>query len=508
MIKQVPSPAKIAAMVLFALSCFTLTLFLWVSFGGPVPLQPQGYRFNIRFNEAVQLATEADVRIAGVSVGKVKSVEPSLGRTDAAIELNEKYAPLPSDSRATLRLKTLLGETYVELTPGTKGKGVPAVPEDGRLTDSNVEELVELDEVIRIFDPRTREALTTWLKEQAIALNGRGDDLNEALGTLPIFFAESNDVLSIFRRQQAETRELIRKSADVFEAIDSRPGQLTELVVSADRLLTVTARRNEQIAQTFREFPGFLREAKKQVKRFTAFTENTSEFIDRNTEIAEEFSPLVKQSVDTTNNARYLIDNLDPLLTKADRTLPYVNEFLDMSKPVFSQLDPFLRNLNPVFEFIGMYDRELVSALANDTSATQGIAGPTTIVKKTNESGLHVLKGVINAGPAMLGYSAQRYDKSRGNAYPQPGAYDLLASGLRVFDAAHCSGIPVPTLDTNDADYVAAGFPSGFATLVNKYVYADSAPAAIPSPACLDQGPISFGGETTQYPHVRERTSP
>ena len=30
---------KIVAMVLFSLSCFGLLLFLWISFGGPIPLQ-------------------------------------------------------------------------------------------------------------------------------------------------------------------------------------------------------------------------------------------------------------------------------------------------------------------------------------------------------------------------------------------------------------------------------------------------------------------------------------
>src|ERR1700709_36232 len=109
-------------MVGFALSCFGLILFLWLAFGGPVPLQPKGYRFHASFAEATQLAKEADVRISGVSVGKVKSINPDKqnGRADTVIQLDPKCAPIPKDSRAILRQKTLLGETYVELTPGSK----------------------------------------------------------------------------------------------------------------------------------------------------------------------------------------------------------------------------------------------------------------------------------------------------------------------------------------------------------------------------------------------------
>ncbi len=60
-------------MVAFAASCVGLLLFLWISFGGTIPFAPQGYRFSVEFNQAVQLGAQSDVRISGVSVGKVVS---------------------------------------------------------------------------------------------------------------------------------------------------------------------------------------------------------------------------------------------------------------------------------------------------------------------------------------------------------------------------------------------------------------------------------------------------
>jgi ABC-type transporter Mla subunit MlaD len=118
--KNPPSTGRIAAMVLFTLSVFALLLFLWVSFGGVLPLKAQGYRFQADFPEAALLAKEADVRIAGVNVGKVRSTElgPGGHSTRAEIEIDDRFAPIKSDTRAILRQKSLLGETYVELTPG------------------------------------------------------------------------------------------------------------------------------------------------------------------------------------------------------------------------------------------------------------------------------------------------------------------------------------------------------------------------------------------------------
>jgi phospholipid/cholesterol/gamma-HCH transport system substrate-binding protein len=72
--KQAPSLGRILVAIGFALSCFGLILFLWIAFGGSIPLAPESYRITAYFPEASQLAEESDVRIGGVSVGKVKAI--------------------------------------------------------------------------------------------------------------------------------------------------------------------------------------------------------------------------------------------------------------------------------------------------------------------------------------------------------------------------------------------------------------------------------------------------
>jgi ABC-type transporter Mla subunit MlaD len=88
--KQAPTLGRILVMAIFTLSCFGLLLYLWSAFGGPVPLKPHGYRFETSFAEATQLAQEADVRISGVNVGRVKKIDLGEGRTDATIELQDE----------------------------------------------------------------------------------------------------------------------------------------------------------------------------------------------------------------------------------------------------------------------------------------------------------------------------------------------------------------------------------------------------------------------------------
>jgi len=174
MVKQAPTFGRLLTMALFALSCFGLILFLWLSFGGPVPLQSKGYRFKVAFPEATQLGLEADVRTAGVTIGKVRAKDIDSkhpNRTVATLEIDPKYAPISSDARAILRQKTLLGETYMEITAGTPGS--PRVPENGWLPDAHVKKTVELDEVIQALDPQTRASFRTWQQELSKAAEER-----------------------------------------------------------------------------------------------------------------------------------------------------------------------------------------------------------------------------------------------------------------------------------------------------------------------------------------------
>src|SRR5687768_11688879 len=191
--KQAPTLGRMLVMVGFTLSCFGLLLFLWLAFGGSIPLKPRGYQVELSFGEATQLAVEADVRISGVPVGKVKTVEPNpeTGRSTAVIQMEERFAPIPKDTQAVLRQKTLLGETYVELTPGNKSAGM--LPEDGELPAAQVSSTVELDEIFRAFDDETREAFQTWMQQQARAVDGRARDISDILGNLEPFARDANE---------------------------------------------------------------------------------------------------------------------------------------------------------------------------------------------------------------------------------------------------------------------------------------------------------------------------
>src|SRR3979490_1361292 len=102
-----PSISRVVTMVLFALSCVGLLLFLWLSFGGAIPFNAQGYRFKIAFSNAFNLANQADGRVSGVNVGKVvsKQIFPHGNATVVTIQMQNQFAPVHRNGRAILRTK-------------------------------------------------------------------------------------------------------------------------------------------------------------------------------------------------------------------------------------------------------------------------------------------------------------------------------------------------------------------------------------------------------------------
>jgi virulence factor Mce-like protein len=526
--KAAPSFGRIAAMVLFALSCFGLLLFLWLAFGGPVPLKPQGYRFKTTFGEATQLATEADVRISGVPVGKVKTITPdkATGRSTVEIELQTRYAPLPSDARAILRQKTLLGETYVELTPGSAA--AEPIPEDGTLPASAVSETVELDEIVRAFDAPTRRAFQIWMQTQAEALaGGRGRAVNDALGNLGPFAEDAGELVTVLERQQGALQALVRDTGTVFEALTERQGQLRGLIANADRVFAATAARDDELQQIFRALPTFEREARATLERLSEFARETDPLVDQLRPAARALSPTLRDLSAISPDLKTLFTGLGPLISASRTGFPALERVLDDLRPVTAQLDPAMRQLVPVLDFVGLHRRELTAFLANAAGATQA-----SDLQPTGR--VHYLRTTNPLNPENLAVYPQRVGSNRTNPYVLPGGFDVLRSGgaLDSFELRQCGrgnpliseeakGFPGPISEalgtavatTRPITTLTATFDpvlgilgdQGFLRQVEQYAFRLDASGRVPAPACREQTPFASG---TKFPPVREAAAP
>jgi virulence factor Mce-like protein len=496
MIKTVPTLGRIAVMALFALSSFGACLYLWMAFGGSSPFKPQGYRVHIAFPEATQLANQSDVRISGVSVGKVIKLKPDGNRTMTTIELKNNFAPIPVNTRAILRVKSLLGETYVELTPGNrKGK---ELADGGTLKAGQVAPTVELDEILATFDAKTRKAFQTWMESSAAATNGRGADINAFFGELPGLTDKLGKLTETLDAQQAATTKAISSTAEVFDAISQREGELRGLVTDSQRLFGVTAARNQQLAAIFQKLPRFERESTATLPKLTAFGEKARPAIRQLQPAATAMGPAFSALEDVAPQFDGFFGQLQDVVDASEKGLPAFNRILKNLPPLLQDFQPFLRNANPMVDYIGQSKQEVTGFFANLTGASQAYdigaeTNPDNGTLAGTDSSVKYLRTTAILSPESLTYYPRPLGSSRLNAYTPPNSIlESIKNGGSVFGGKCPSGnVAIPT----------AADREGLAPLIQNYVFRTADRNTLAAPACKTQG--AFPGFTTDFPQLR-----
>lgn len=472
MIKVAPSLGRILAMVVFAFSCFGILLFLWLQFGGATPLKPEKYLVKVGFPEAVGLLRDVDVRTAGITIGTVRDVEVEehSNRAVATLALEEAYAPLPSDSRAILRRKTLLGETFVEITTGARD--APKLPDGGRLADASVAETVELDEIQQTYDERTRRAFQIWQQQLGVAVGERGEDLSNALNRLPQFTESGADLLEVLDEQQRAVQGLVRDTGVVYGALTRDEAQLAALIRNSHRLFSDTASQRENLAEAFHIFPTFLEESRLTLARLESFSRDTRPLVRDLKPVAHELRPTVAAARALAPDLEHFFGAFDQQIDAGRTALPALSELLDETRPLLGSLGPFLQELNPIFEWLELHQHLVGDFLGYGA----GALADTIPSAPAGETG-HYLRQLSVQGFESFGIHRERVSSNRGNAYLPP----VLPSQ----EMAKRLGLPSWDCIPSDGEVEAEVRPIGSV------------------PACwVLQKPTAFKGNTRAFPHV------
>ncbi|HMH47462.1 MAG TPA: MlaD family protein [Solirubrobacteraceae bacterium] len=494
--KRAPTLGNMLVIILFVLSCFGLLLFLWESFGGPLPLKPKGYRMTVSFPKSLALAEQSDVRISGVNVGRVVSVKLGhAGRTRAEIEVSQKYAPIRANMHAILRQKTLLGETYVQLIPQGGGYSGPFLPDKGQLADSQVEPSVTLDGILSAFDPKTRRAFQIWQQSVAEGIGGRGEQVNAAFASLEPFVEHANSLVGVLASQEGAVRALVHNTGVVFNALASRDHQLEGLIVNGERTFHAAAEGSQAFANAFRALPTFESRSRVALKEIDRFATDASPFLDEFRTVERKLSPLLSAAKPFAPQFDSFLTSVGPLTKAAKKGLPDVGKTLDFTTAQLENLRPVLHNLDPFLQYLGEYVPELQAFFANFTAATQAHATNANI---PTGPALHYLRSMQVLGPESLSVYSQRIGTDRSNPYFKPGAFRSLGN-LQVFSSSSCAN-SAPSVSGPPNETI----PQSLIDQLIEFQVANTpeTPNAIPAPACNQQGPFTFNGQTSQFPHV------
>ena len=217
---------------------------------------------------------EADVRIAGVSVGKVRQQDARQERQPHARDDRARprvRAAARATRSAMLRQKTLLGETYVRAH--ARPVGARRSPRAGGCRTARSRRRSSSTRSSTRSTRRRAPRSAPGSRSSAQGIKGRGRDFNDALGTLPGFAADGADVCGVLDSQEGavhaarqEHRRHVRR-ADRERAAAAQPHHLVQAACS-----TRPRRSNDDLAETIRIFPTFLDESKATLARLQTFS--------------------------------------------------------------------------------------------------------------------------------------------------------------------------------------------------------------------------------------------
>jgi phospholipid/cholesterol/gamma-HCH transport system substrate-binding protein len=248
------------------------------------------------FTTATAIYPGDEVRVSGVKVGTIKSIQPA--GTQAKMTLKVDHGvPIPADAKAVIVTQNLVAARYVQLTPAYRTSG-PVMADGAVIPLERTAVPIEWDEVktqlMRLatdLGPNSKvstPSIARFVDSAANALQGNGDKLRQAL-------AQLSGVGRILANGSGNIVDIIKNLQTFVTALRDSNVQIVQF---NDRLATLTSVVNDSRSELDAALTD-LSTAVGEVQRFIAETrDQTSEQVAR---LGDALQPIVDQHMALEN---------------------------------------------------------------------------------------------------------------------------------------------------------------------------------------------------------------
>ncbi len=256
----------------FKVGVFTLIVLLIIAFftfriGGFEWLyKKKEYILYVYFRNIANLDDKSQVRIAGVTVGKIKKIELSDNMARITMGINEGIN-IPVDSVAYIRSTGLLGDRYLEIKPGKERVYL----KDGD-TIRNVEEMADMDEMLRKLSSLSENVdKFVSLVNEFLGNEESKRALKESIMNLRDITANLRDAIS---RNDKRLEKLMAKLEDLADSlkgmIDENREQLKKAIAKAPEVMDELKNTTKELKSMIEENRSNLKETTEQLNRLTS----------------------------------------------------------------------------------------------------------------------------------------------------------------------------------------------------------------------------------------------
>jgi phospholipid/cholesterol/gamma-HCH transport system substrate-binding protein len=256
--------------------------------------EPKQRHLTVYFTKTVGLYKGADVRILGIPVGEVTSVEPVGDSVKVGLRYEAKYK-VPANAEAVIVNQSLVADRYVQLAPVYKSG--PVLADGATLTTSRTRVPVEVDqiggslnELSKALGPQGANApgadgtgsLSRLLQVGAANLDGQGEDIRQTI-------ADASKALSTLSTDRGDVADTIRNLRIITDAMKANDQQIKSFSTHLNGVSGQLAGEKEELSAALNTLAPTLRNVQRFVK------DNRTELASNVRQLAQITGVLVKE---------------------------------------------------------------------------------------------------------------------------------------------------------------------------------------------------------------------
>jgi phospholipid/cholesterol/gamma-HCH transport system substrate-binding protein len=209
------------------------------------------------------------LRVAGVRIGDVESVELEEGHGVVTFAVDREFLPVYRNATILMRPTTGLKDMFFQMDPGSKKAG--EVEDGSTLPVENTAPDTNLDQILEALDADTQAYLRLLLVGAGKGLDGRDRDLGQLLGSIGPINRDLKRLNVEVARRKTNLARLVHNLNRLTEAVGAHDEDLTQLVDASNSALGAIAEQDPHVRRAVRLLDPTLRESEQTLRDVSDF---------------------------------------------------------------------------------------------------------------------------------------------------------------------------------------------------------------------------------------------
>jgi len=281
-----------------------------------LPIIGAGTVYTAEFSEAAGLSEDDSVRVAGVKVGSVREVD--LVDDHIEVKFKVKDAWVGDQSKAAIKIQTLLGAKYLALTPLGESSLDPTTPIDVQRTSVPYDVTDAFQDLSGTIGDLDTDQLAKSFDTLSETLQDTPDDVRSSLSGL-------SQLSSTIADRDEELSTLLSNTKQVSKTLSDRDDALVDLMDDSNKVLTELQRREEAISTLLRgsqelsqQLQGLVSENEDQLGPVLEELDQLTSMLHRNQDALAEgiqnYAPFIRLFTNSIGNGRWFDNYICGLL--------------------------------------------------------------------------------------------------------------------------------------------------------------------------------------------------